>query len=426
VPFDPGNGFWYPAGVKRTRIASLVVLLAMAVTVEQAAADRFAEIDQHALRAPASVTASAEQLAAYLSQGLSSETDKARAAYRWVTDSVAYDTNAFFTGARADESVEGVLASRRGVCAGYSRLYAEICRRMGLTVETVSGYAKGYGYAPGAVFVGTNHDWNAVLIDGAWQLMDCTWGAGHVGTDKRFVKEYTDFFFMPPPFRFILSHLPENPRWQLLDTAWTKEQFAEGVFVYPPAYSLGIDARSHTKAVFPSSGRERLLFDAPPGVLAIASVDGNDNGALTQIVEGGFEVLCAFANAGRHTLSIYATTRDSTRDRYSAVMSYAVEVAQGLGETADFPSSYSNYTARRVTLVEPFTRILAAGSSVAFRLSIPDAVKVAVINAGTWSYLPRQEGQFSGSVPVSPGRVSLCAQFPDRDGYEGILDYTAR
>ncbi len=414
--------------MKKTHTRLLIVLAALTVVVEQAPADasRFAEVDQHALNAPASVTVTTDQLAAYLAQGLSTETEKARAAYRWITDSIAYDTNAFFSGTRADGSVGGVLSSRKGVCAGYSRLYADIGRKMGLTVETVSGYAKGYGYSPGAVFSGTNHDWNAVLIDGAWRLMDCTWGAGHVGTDKRFVKSYTEFFFMSPPEKFILSHLPVEARWQLLDTPWTKEQFAEGVFVYPSAYSLGVDARSHTKAVFTSSGRERLLFDAPPDILAIASVDDNDNGALTQLVEGGFEVLCAFASAGRHTLSIYATTRDSSQDRYSAVMKYSVEAAQGMGDGADFPSSYSNYSKRGVTLVEPYSRNLPAGSEVVFTLSIPDATKVAVVNAGKWSYLSQQGSLFSGSVTVSQGKVAVCAQFPGSKGYEGILDYQAR
>jgi hypothetical protein len=406
----------------------LIALLTLGCAVGQAVADapRFAEVDQRALSAPASVTSSPERLAAYLSQGISSETDKARAVYRWITDNIGYDTASFFSGTHADESAGGVLESRKGVCAGYSRLYADIGRKMGLTVETVSGYAKGYGYAPGAVFTGTNHDWNAVLIDGVWRLMDCTWGAGHVGTDRRFVKEYTEFFFMAPPEKFILSHLPEDPRWQLLDTPWTKEQFGEGVFVYPSAYSLGIDARSHTKAVFTSSGRERLLFDAPGDVLAIASVDDNDNGALTQLVDGGFEVLCAFAGAGRHTLSIYATTRDSASTTYSAVLKYTIDASQGIGESADFPTSYNNYTRRKVTLVEPYSRILPAGSDVLFTLSIPDAVKVAVVTGGKWSYLPRQGDLFSGTVAVAPGKTSVCAQFPGRSGYEGILDYQAR
>ena len=35
------------------------------------------------------------------------------------------------------------------MCEGYASLFTELCRKAGLTVEEIPGFAKGYGYRPG-------------------------------------------------------------------------------------------------------------------------------------------------------------------------------------------------------------------------------------------------------------------------------------
>jgi hypothetical protein len=410
----------------KTSARLLILVFPLLVSAAAAFGDAsYAAADQHALSAPASASASTDRLAAYLAQGMTTDTMKARSLYRWITNNIAYDTDAFFYGARSSQGAGDVLVTHKGVCAGYSGLFEELASKMGLVVVTVSGYAKGYAYAPGTAVSGSNHDWNAVKIDGVWHLIDSTWGAGYVGDDRRFVKEYTDFFFFASPDQMILSHLPEDPQWQLLATPWTSEQFMESVFVYPDAYSLGISAHSHLKALFTSTGRERLVFDAPSDVVAIASVDDNDALALTQTIPGGFEVLCAFPTSGKHTLSIYAAKIDAAQS-YSGVMEYIVQATAGVGDAAYFPDTYNNFGPRGITLIAPLSGRLAGGTTVDFSLTVPKATKVSVISGGTWTALTRTGESFTGSVSVTAGDVQVCAAFPDKSGYEGLMSYRAQ
>jgi len=407
------------------RVAILVCLVAPACLARGEAVPSYAAADEHALSAPSSAAANTDRLAAYLAQGMTTDTLKARALYRWVTNNIAYDTDAYFRGVTSGQGAGNVLSTHKGVCAGYSGLFEELADKMGLTVATVSGFAKGYAYKPGDPFTGSNHDWNAVKIDGVWRLIDTTWGAGYVGDDRRFVKEYTDFFFFASPGQMILSHLPDDSQWQLLPAPWSQQEFLESVFVYPDAYSLGVSARSHLKAIFTSTGRERLVFNAPADVVAVASVDNDDGLALTQVIPGGFEVLCAFPDPGMYTLSIYAARKDAARS-YSGVMEYVVQASAGEGDAAHFPSTYNNYGPRGITLLAPLSGRLAADTTVDFSLSVPNATKVSVINGGKWSYLARNGESFTGSVAVTKGDVQVCASFPGRSGYEGLMSYEAR
>jgi hypothetical protein len=385
----------------------------------------FARVDSHALSAPTSAAKSVDALAAYLGQGLSSDGDKARAVYRWITNAIDYDTEAFFTGKIGSQSADAVLRSRKSVCAGYSALFADLGRRLGLTVEVVSGYAKGYGYVPGAPFTKTNHDWNAVSVDGRWRLVDSTWGAGYVDDGKRFVKEYSDFYFLTPPEKFVLRHFPVDPKWQLLEHPWTMDDYSAAVYTCETGLSLGVSPRSHIKGAFTCGGRDRLVFDAPPDVVPTSTIEEIDNATLTQMVPGGFEVLCAFPAPGSYTLNVYAK-KVSEPGSYSSALQYTVNVENGAGPDCLFPASYSNYCTRGVTLTSPLARRLKAGTSVDFSLAIAGAEKVAVVSGGKWTYLEKKDAQWTGAAAVAPGAVQVCAKCAGGPSFEGILGYEAR
>jgi len=71
----------------------------------------------------------------------------------------------------------------------------------------------------------TNHAWNAVLLNGAWYLVDATWDAGR-DTGGQWVRDFVTDWFLCEPEAMIMRHLQENPIWQLKYPVTTAEEFA--------------------------------------------------------------------------------------------------------------------------------------------------------------------------------------------------------
>jgi transglutaminase/protease-like cytokinesis protein 3 len=206
--------------------AAAITLLVLAARPVQAQ-NRYAATDAYADATPYFATQSIPELAAYLVRSGPDELTRARALYRWVTRHINYDAIGFRSGNYGDVTAVATLRKRTSVCEGYARLTQALGAAMGLQVEIVKGYAKGIGFTAGQLFDGhANHAWNAVRVNGQWRLMDATWGSGGLNEGQQFIRDFQDHYFLTAPADFIHDHLPEDPRWQLLDRAVTKTEFA--------------------------------------------------------------------------------------------------------------------------------------------------------------------------------------------------------
>ena len=225
-----------------TAFGAFLVFLVLTRHAEAATLDseRIAMIDAYALAAPSSAEASPTALANYLAQPMQSETEKARAIFRWVADRISYDVDAFFTNKLVTLNADQVLQKRISICDGYATLFEKLAHEAGLEAVTIKGYAKAYGHVAGSRFDKPNHAWNAVKIDGQWRLVDTTWGAGYVrGT--QYVKVLTETYFLAPPEQMMFSHFPVNEAWQLQTLPHlSKAQFEAMPVVEPAFFHLGI------------------------------------------------------------------------------------------------------------------------------------------------------------------------------------------
>lgn len=213
------------------------ILLSYQEELEPLAA--FAALDDHALKAPPEAEKSVEALARYLVGPAKNDREKARVIFRWITDRIRYDTESFFSGKRADGSAAAVLKTRQSVCDGYANLFLELAKQAGLEAVKINGYGKGYGFRPDEKIT-TNHAWNGVKIDGAWQIIDSTWGAGSVDGSGKFVKKLQLFHFLTPPALAAFTHHPEDAALQYLSPPVPTAEFAKWPRLAPPFFQLGL------------------------------------------------------------------------------------------------------------------------------------------------------------------------------------------
>lgn len=175
---------------------------------------------------------------------------KALAIYNWVTHNIKYDASFLQKFPKPIEDKAGhALKTGKAVCEGYSELFVLLCRDAGLKAVTIEGYSKDWIFNNGDRFYIPRHAWAAVKIDGKWELVDATWGAGSIYQHRTWLRKsvdrlfhvnkvrpknlrfrylYDPQYFAQDPEEFRLRHLPSDPLWQLTDTLMRLSVFEAG------------------------------------------------------------------------------------------------------------------------------------------------------------------------------------------------------
>jgi len=211
---------------------SVIFVLASLPVFSQKDKTDFSEIDRRVQFVDA---ATPFLLAQQLTADCTTDLQKVRAIFRWITDNIAYRTNEPVSRKRKsrlteeetddttllkplDERVaESVLANKVAVCDGYARLFKTLCNYAGLHAEVITGYGKTEPYKIHQRFR-NNHSWNAVMIDSVWQLLDVTWASGYITWQgDKFIRQLDEQYFLSPPDVFIREHYPDDLRWSLIE-----------------------------------------------------------------------------------------------------------------------------------------------------------------------------------------------------------------
>jgi transglutaminase/protease-like cytokinesis protein 3 len=208
------------------------------------------KVDKHALSYRGKDFGSMTKLADSLTAPFTQDHQKARAIYRWIADNIAYDCKAYHNPSTRTDDYEDVLKRRVAVCVGYASLYKALCDYAGLDCEVVQGYAR-YSYEGiGEQRIDANHAWNAVKLDDEWQLVDVTWGSGYTDEKvRKFIKHYSDDYFLTNPKDFILSHYPTDKKWQLLERPVSKRKFATYPYIWGGYFQNKVVAFAPKKGV---------------------------------------------------------------------------------------------------------------------------------------------------------------------------------
>ncbi|MGI0482120.1 transglutaminase domain-containing protein [Geminocystis sp. CENA526] len=371
---------------------------------------------------------SVQELANILSSYATTEQEKARIIYTWITHNISYDVvalrNLFDRNIYPDVKVETVLNTRSTICSGYANLYQQLAQYMGLKSIIVVGYAKGSDYALGND-KDVNHAWNAVKIDGDWYLIDTTWGSGTVNNNV-FNAQFNPYYFATKPEEFIYSHFPENPQWQLLKTPFSREQFENFANISPTLFEHNIQLISHQNLKINTDNSVNIVLKAPQNVVAIAQLKSEekeipDNYTFVQKRGENIVVNAGFPQGGNYQLNIFAKPKDGSNN-YPLVVTYDISANNKSGK---FPTTFQHFSENNGYLEAPLKATLTPNQNTYFKLQIDSATEVKVVDKSTnqWHNLTRYGNVFSGNVNIGNGEVMIYAKFPNDSRYWGLLKY---
>jgi hypothetical protein len=407
----------------------LFVLFLLSCTLLHAGeeAARYDAADRHALHVPASAAASIKTLSAYLTKPFSTEEEKSRAIFRWVTDNISYDVEGFFSGKPSASGSKDILRSRTSVCEGYSTLFEAIGKAAGLEVSTIDGYAKGFGYQAGDKISGeSNHAWNAVKIRGEWKLVDCTWGAGKVNDDHTYQKEFEPYYFFTKPEEFVYRHLPTDERWQLLKRPVSRDEFQRLPFLNPSFFLCGLQLGEGMTAVLAVEGRTVVEISAPADALCLAEMEQGrrkiDGAVFLQRKGPLIQISLNPPGTGDYILNVYAK-KESDIGGYPLAASFKVTARSGDSKDTRFPLMFSTFVERKAQLQSPLIKELPSGTVQQFSLLVPGAERMAVVGNEEWDFLEKHGEQFEGTVEIGTGTITVYAKYPGESNMMALLEY---
>ena len=411
-----------------TGLVAFLVCTGGAFGSSELGAAKLKEIANRATQTPVSATGSLQSLADYLTKPSGDELEKVRSIYEWITQNIVYDVPAFEAGVYPDQGAEAVLKRRTAVCSGYARLFEALAAKSGVEAKEVIGSSRTAGHTmePG-VEQKPDHAWTAVKINGQWRLMDCTWAAGYIDSQGRFVRNRCEFYFLTPPERFIYDHFPEDTRWQLLEEPMEREQYQGLVYLRPAFFEHGLRLVSHTKGVIRNNCCFNMSFGAPDNVLLSAQVikGGRKDEASSLFLQRDGQALklsTAFAAPGSYTLRLFAK-KATGEQLYDWAADYTVEVEPSPDSSPGFPIALSTFSEKKVSLAEPLVGKLRAGETVKFKLTAPGAQAVAVVVEGKWSSLARNGDVFEGEVIAKGQGLQVAARYQGSESYYVLLKY---
>lgn len=221
---------FYGSGIKLMKYSR--TLLILLITIFQASNlfaqdSTFYRLYNHAKATPKSVEGNIDALAKHLKVITKNDKETVEIIYYWIGLNIAYDVDAYQSDNYNIITAESTLLTKKSVCQGYAELFAALCQAVEIECEVVSGYPKGFGYYGGRI-PEANHAWNTVKVDNEWKLIDVTWGSGgldNVDKDLVYRPLLSLRYLFPDPKEYIIDHLPEDPKWQLLKEPITEDTF---------------------------------------------------------------------------------------------------------------------------------------------------------------------------------------------------------
>ena len=146
------------------------------------------QIAAYVRKAPSDVEKNIAPLVKYLTEPFDNDYDKAKSIAFWIASHIYYDSylyngtdnkDTYLRKSYQEQTPAKLLRSRVGICVDYAALFQAMCRKAGITVRTVNGYAYPAHLAFSAsVRRNYAHAWNYFYYRGKKIYVDTTFMAG--------------------------------------------------------------------------------------------------------------------------------------------------------------------------------------------------------------------------------------------------------
>ncbi|MBK7866551.1 MAG: hypothetical protein IPJ75_05910 [Ignavibacteriales bacterium] len=248
-------------------------------------------------------------------KGITSDEEKIRILHDWTAVNIRYDVEGYFGNSKIVYNTFDVIKTGKSVCEGYCNVLELLLTTAGIENKKVPGYARGYGFD---IFAGnekfeSNHAWTAVKLNGKWELIDVTWNSGFID-GIRFVPNYSLGYFLISPQKFVYTHFPENPEWQLLSPPHSFEEFSNMPYLSDRFFALGLDLINKSARILEAGAEFKLDISIPNGILLIAKLEdldenSYDKATITQRVGEKGTVYIVFPKKGNYVLTLLQNTK---------------------------------------------------------------------------------------------------------------------
>lgn len=193
---------------------------------------------------------SPQQLADRISHDFSSDIDKVRASFKWITNNIRYNLEEAMRPGRTtiqyrytsekerlekiqqikDSIVKVAFFSKQGVCEEYAQSLKKLCDLLGIEAVVLTGYVRNSAYEINRVPNTTNHAWNAVKVGKTWMIIDATWASGYVMNGKWY-KDFNEYYFNVDSKKIGYTHHTNNGMWSIkLNQGTLKEVYMQPIY----------------------------------------------------------------------------------------------------------------------------------------------------------------------------------------------------
>jgi len=389
--------------------------------------NNFYTIDKHADKAPGHLKKSIPSLVNYLIEPAQDEIHKVRVLFRWISQNIDYDVDAYFDRRLIVEDPIMVINRGTAVCGGYAQLFKLLCSEAGITCEIVSGWSKGYSEELSGR---PNHAWNAVKINQQWYLLDVTWGSGYINNQQSYTKSFQEHYFLTDPHILIYDHLPEDEKWQQLETPVSLNEFEDLILLRPNFFRTGLTLLSHKESQINLSDELVIKIGAPDNIFLNAELVKNnqtlaDYFVLSQRLNEKYLINVHFPDEGKYILRVYSKSGNEQK-LYHWACDYNINVLKNVNNNP-FTKQFASFYDLDSYLYYPLDLFLSSNTNQSFKIKVKNALEVSLLlNENSIIPLKKTADIYITEIEPATGPLRIIAKTDSTNQYQFLLEYQVK